>query len=132
MLLSNYYVCRYSAVSIWEIKNIFKVMGMPESYERGALTEATYLILISLCEERHGYGIMQYISILTQNRVNLGAGTLYGAINLLLEKGWITTAGGNGRKKLYAISPLGRDALEVEIERLTELLKIGKEIFIHK
>ena len=101
---------------------------MPESYERGALTEATYLILVSLREERHGYGIMQYISALTKKRVNLGAGTLYGAINLLLEKGWITTAGGNGRKKLYVISPTGRDALEVEIERLIELLKIGKDI----
>jgi len=104
---------------------------MPESYERGALTEATYLILISLCEERHGYGVMQYISTLTHGRVNLGAGTLYGAINLLLEKGWITTIGGNGRKKLYVISPKGRDALETEIARLTELLSIGKKLFTH-
>jgi len=106
-------------------------MDIPESYERGALTEATYLILISLCEERHGYGVMQYVSALTQNRVNLGAGTLYGAINLLLEKGWITTIGGNGRKKLYVISSKGRAALEAEIVRLGELLAIGKEFFPH-
>ena len=100
---------------------------MPESYERGALTEATYLILIALCEQRHGYGVMQYISTLTNGRVNLGAGTLYGAINLLLEKGWITDAGGSGRKKLYIISPKGKGALEAEITRLTELLAIGKK-----
>jgi len=102
---------------------------MPESYERGALTEATYLILISLCEERHGYGVMQYISTLTNGRVNLGAGTLYGAINLLLEKGWITTVGGNGRKKLYVISPKGKNVLETEVLRLAELLSLGKKIF---
>ena len=104
---------------------------MPESYERGALTEATYLILLSLCEERHGYGVMQYISTITQGRVNLGAGTLYGAINLLLDKGWIITAGGDDRKKLYRITPKGMDALETETMRLTELLSIGRDILTH-
>ena len=104
---------------------------MPESYERGALTEATYLILLSLCEERHGYGVMQYISTITKGRVNLGAGTLYGAINLLLEKDWISTVDSNSRKKLYVISPKGRDALEAEIARLAELLTIGENLFAH-
>ena len=104
---------------------------MPESYERGALTEATYLILLSLCEERHGYGVMQYINTITQGRVNLGAGTLYGAINLLLEKDWISAVNSNGRKKRYIISPKGREALDAEIVRLTELLTIGKNLFAH-
>ena len=101
---------------------------MPESFERGALTEATYLILLSLCDERHGYGVMQYISAITNGRVNLGAGTLYGAINLLIDKGWIAPAGGEDRKKLYRITPKGTAVLESEFERLSELLRIGQEI----
>ena len=104
---------------------------MPESFERGALTEATYLILLSLCNERHGYGVMQHINAITNGRVTLGAGTLYGAINLLLDKGWIASAGSEDRKKLYLITPKGTDVLESEFERLLELLCIGKEILSH-
>jgi len=100
---------------------------MPESYIRGALTEATYLVLLSLREVRHGYGVMQHISAITRGRVNLGVGTLYGAINLLLEKGWIETAGGDDRRKMYRITPEGRFVLENEIRRLSELLSLGMD-----
>ena len=54
-----------------------------------ALTEAVYYILLSLVEPMHGYGIMQNVEQLSGGRVKLAAGTLYGAINTLLEKGWI-------------------------------------------
>ena len=49
-----------------------------------ALTEAVYYILLSLTEPLHGYGIMQNVAQLSNGRVNLAAGTLYGAINTLL------------------------------------------------
>lgn len=49
---------------------------MPESSERGALTQAVYYILLSLYEPRHGYGIMQNIKEISNGRVSLGAGTL--------------------------------------------------------
>jgi len=54
--------------------------------EQSALTEGVFLILISLVTPRHGYAVMQNIETLTNGRVVLGAGTLYGAINTLLEK----------------------------------------------
>ena len=60
---------------------------MPES--TGALTEAVFYILLSLLEPMHGYGIMQNVNALSRGRVTLGAGTLYGALGTLLEKGWI-------------------------------------------
>lgn len=62
---------------------------MPESSERGALTEAVFYILLSLYTAMHGYAIMQNVKDLSHGRVELGAGTLYGAINTLLEKNWI-------------------------------------------
>ena len=54
-----------------------------------ALTEAVYYILLSLQEPLHGYGIIQNVDKLSGGRVRLAAGTLYGALNTLLDKGWI-------------------------------------------
>lgn len=103
---------------------------MPESIERGALTEAVFYILLSLYEPMHGYGIMQNVSKLSNNRVNLGAGTLYGAINTLLEKVWIKSVDSekSSRKKEYQITELGKSIIEVEIIRLHELIDNGHKI----
>jgi len=95
--------------------------------EQGALTEGVYLMLISWLTPRHGYAVMQHVEALTGGRVALGAGTLYGAINSLLEKGWICAVGHStaSRKKEYVITPLGKSVLQHEIMRLGELVKIG-------
>jgi len=95
--------------------------------EQGALTEGVYLILVSMLAPRHGYAVMQNIEVLTGGRVALGAGTLYGAINNLMEKGWLCAFGhsAESRKKEYVITPLGKEVLRHEILRLAELVKIG-------
>ncbi len=95
-----------------------------------ALTEAVYYILLSLIKPMHGYGIMQNVEQLSNGRVKLAAGTLYGAINTLLEKGWITAIPGekDSRKKEYRITETGRQALEGEILRLRELIENGNRI----
>lgn len=102
---------------------------MSERLGQGALTEGVYLILISMLEPRHGYAVMQHIEALTHGRVVLGAGTLYGAINNLLDKAWICAVGHNtaSRKKEYVITPAGRVVLQAEICRLEELIKIGQQ-----
>ena len=101
---------------------------MVNSTEQSALTEGVYLILLSMLKPRHGYVVMQHIGRLTKGRVVLGAGTLYGAINTLLEKQWICTVGEekNSRKKEYVITDLGREVLSIEMARLEEALIIGK------
>lgn len=95
-----------------------------------ALTEAVYYILLSLLEPLHGYGIIQNAEQLSGGRVRLAAGTLYGAINTLLEKGWIAAQenGADSRKKEYQITEAGRAALEAELQRLSELLENGKRL----
>ncbi len=99
-----------------------------------ALTEAVYYILLSLIKPMHGYGIMQNVEQLSNGRVKLAAGTLYGAINTLLEKGWITAIPGekDSRKKEYQITEAGRQALEGEILRLRELIENGNRILEDK
>ena len=94
------------------------------------LTEAVYYILLSLFEPLHGYGIMQKVELLSRGRVKLAAGTLYGAINTLLEKQWIDALPGesNSRKKEYLITVNGREAVAHEISRLRELVTNGEKI----
>ncbi|MGI6345256.1 MAG: PadR family transcriptional regulator [Bacillota bacterium] len=98
--------------------------------ERGsiALTEAVYYILLSLVEPLHGYGIMQNVRELSDERVNLAAGTLYGALNTLLEKGWIVAlpTERDSRRKEYQITASGRRVLQNELCRLRELVRNGE------
>ena len=103
---------------------------MPESFERGALTEAVFYILLSLHQPMHGYAMMQNIEKLTVGRVMLGPGTLYGAINALLQKKWIVavSAERDTRKKEYAITETGKRVFAGELDRLRELLRDGENV----
>ena len=94
------------------------------------LTEAVYYILLSLMKPLHGYGIMQKVSEMTGNRLIISAGTLYGAINTLLDRGWIKhpTVQEESRRKEYVITDEGRTALVNELERLRELVANGEAI----
>ena len=92
------------------------------------ITESTYYILLALLKPNHGYGIIQKVEDLTNGRVILGPGTLYGAINTLLEKKWIilySEEKDSRKKKEYLISEEGRKILFDEIERLKELVRNG-------
>lgn len=95
-----------------------------------ALTEGVYYILLSLNTPMHGYGIMQNVELLSGGRVRLAAGTLYGAINTMLERGWIQSLPGetDSRRKEYQLTNAGRSVLQEEIQRLEELFSNGKRI----
>lgn len=95
-----------------------------------ALTEAVYYILLSLHEPLHGYGIMQKVEQLSEGRVRLAAGTLYGAINTMLQKGWIVPLAGekDSRKKEYEITQTGKAIICDELARLRELVINGERI----
>ena len=98
--------------------------------ENIALTEAVYYILLSLYAPLHGYGIMQKVEELSHGRVRLAAGTLYGAISTMVERGWILAlpAEKDSRKKEYEITQAGRQATQSEMLRLRELLENGEKI----
>jgi DNA-binding PadR family transcriptional regulator len=98
------------------------------------LTEATYFILLSLSSKpKHGYAIMKDVRILSNDRIILSTGTLYGALKRLLEQGWITRSddsdpeGASRDRKVYALSRHGQLILEAEIVRLKELLTAAKQ-----
>ena len=95
-----------------------------------ALTESTYYILLSLVSPQHGYGIMQQAEELSKGRVRLAAGTLYGALSAMVDKGWIEQlpVEAGSRKKEYQLTEKGRSVLEKEVERLRELADNGERI----
>ena len=92
------------------------------------LTEGVYYILLALHEPCHGYGMMQFAEEMSGGRVKLGAGTTYGALKTLQEKGWIETLAGEGRKKEYVITAEGRHVVQQEILRLKELYENGQKV----
>ncbi len=97
---------------------------------QGPLTETVFHVLLAVHTPLHGYGIMQYVSAISEGRVALGPGTLYGALTTLTEKGWIRPVDGaaGDRKKEYVITDAGRSVLEAELERLEELLRNGRRV----
>ena len=98
--------------------------------ENPALTETTYYILLSLYHPRHGYGIMQETQQLSGGRVRLAAGTLYGALSEMGEKGWISPLPieSGSRKKEYQLTSAGLKVLKQELVRLEELAANGRAI----
>ena len=92
------------------------------------LTEASYHILISLKDPLHGYGVMQKVDELSQKRVQLGPGTLYGALSNLQTLGLIEAVGESGseRRKLYCMTETGRFIAEHEVIRFEELARHGR------
>ena len=90
------------------------------------LTEAIFYILLAVRKPNHGYGIFQEVETLTGGRVVLGPGTLYGAIQSLVKKGWISIYSEDTesrKKKEYLITESGKAVFEEETQRLAELLR---------
>jgi len=100
----------------------------PASAPAGPLPDVVFHILVALADnERHGYSVMQEVSALTDGRVRLSPGTLYGAMQRMLEQGLIEEVRGakgaaDERRRFYRITPQGREAAVAETERLRQLL----------
>lgn len=102
---------------------------MRDNVKGGALTKVTFYILLSLYSPKHGYAVMQFIEEKTGGRLSLGAGTLYGALNSLQEKGWIKSCvDSEDRKKEYLITAQGKEIAEKELVRLRELVIVASGI----
>ena len=82
------------------------------------LTEQMFYVLLALRRERHGYGIMQAITALTEGRVNIGAGTLYALLERFEGEGFITLTRIEDKRKYYKLTPEGDKALREESRRI--------------
>lgn len=89
------------------------------------LTEQMYYVLLSLTQERHGYGIMQYVSELTRGRVTIGAGTLYALLSRFEEEGLISLTRTLEGRKYYQLTTEGEQTLQGEYDRLRRQVQDG-------
>ncbi len=92
------------------------------------MTEPAFYTLLSLLEYRHGYSIMQYASSISDGRISLGAGTLYGLLARLCEDGLIEMVAAAGKRKTYGITLLGMEVLRNECERLHHQLSTAMAV----
>ena len=97
------------------------------------LTESYFYILLCLSQRaNHGYGIMQDTAELTKGEVIIGSGTMYGATNNMIKKGWICETISNNpedkRRRLYQLTASGHKVLQDEIFRLKRLIASSEEV----
>ena len=98
------------------------------------LPPATFHILMAVADEdRHGYAIIQDVSLRTGGALRLSAGTLYRSIQRLLEQGLISEPRerpapehDDTRRRYYRITPLGTAVARAEVLRLTGLLRMAR------
>lgn len=87
------------------------------------IRETTFLILTALAGgPQHGYGIMQEVRAMSNGRVTMRAGTLYTALDRLVDEGMIADGGTeivDGRlRRYYELTKAGAATLESEVQRL--------------
>jgi DNA-binding PadR family transcriptional regulator len=97
--------------------------------ERLPLSEPVFFILASLSSEpRHGYSILKQVDVLSLGRVRLSTGTLYGALQRLLNDGCIerfASTDTSRDKQTYRLTAFGRRVLEQEYQRLKQLARVA-------
>jgi DNA-binding PadR family transcriptional regulator len=97
------------------------------------LREPTFYILLSLAPgAKHGYAILKEVETMSEGRITLSTGTLYGAIKRLLDDDWIKRVNDplpnytDRARKAYALTEKGRRALMGEVERLQKLVTVAQ------
>jgi DNA-binding PadR family transcriptional regulator len=87
------------------------------------MTEAMYYVLLALMNPNHGYQLMNAISQVSNGRMQMGPGTLYGVLTRLQKDGLIVIVQDDGRRKVYAITKTGKSVLKDEYYRLTAMIQ---------
>lgn len=108
-------------------------MARNDSLETGELTDASYYILLSLMEARHGYLIMKHIEEMTNNQFTIGPASMYTTIKKLLSAKMIEQLGEEqGKRKTYIATEQGIELLRKDVQRREEMINHAKKILEQK
>ncbi len=91
------------------------------------MTETAFYILLCLRSPNHGYGIVQKVERLTGGAIRLAPGTMYGSLSKMEKDGLIRFIREEEKRKIYEITDLGREVLQIELKRIVRLYKISQE-----
>lgn len=93
------------------------------------LSEATFYVMLALSRQAlHGYAIMQRTETLSAGSVALGPGTLYGIFGTLEKQALIVKVAEEERRKIYALTELGRTVLAEQVRRLEIMVNSAREV----
>ncbi|MBQ5712078.1 MAG: PadR family transcriptional regulator [Oscillospiraceae bacterium] len=91
------------------------------------MTETGFYILFSLQKPNHGYGVVQTVERLTDGQIRLAPGTMYGSLSKMEKDGLIRFLREEEKRKIYIITELGQEVLELELKRIERLYRTAKE-----
>ena len=91
------------------------------------MTETAFYILLCLKQPNHGYGIVQMVEKLTDGAIRLAPGTMYGSLSKMEKDGLIRFVREEEKRKIYQITDLGLEVLQLELNRIERLYRVAKE-----
>ena len=92
------------------------------------MTETGFYILLSLREPNHGYGITQMVKEITDGDITITPGTMYGTLSKMEKDGLISFEREEEKRKIYRITDLGTEVLQIEMKRIDRLYRNMKEM----
>ena len=92
------------------------------------MTETGFYILFCLQKPNHGYGIVQMTEKLTDGEIRLAPGTMYGSLSKMEKDGLIKFVAEEEKRKIYEITGLGREVLQLELKRIHRLYRTSQEV----
>lgn len=92
------------------------------------MTETGFYILLCLQEPNHGYGIVQMVKEMTGGDIVLAPGTMYGSLSKMEKDGLICFIREEDKRKIYSITDLGKEVLNLEMNRIERLYKNMREM----
>jgi DNA-binding PadR family transcriptional regulator len=91
------------------------------------MTETGFYILLCLQQPNHGYGIVQRVEQMTKGEIRLTPGTMYGSLSKMEKDGLISFVREEEKRKIYQITELGRQVLDLELKRIERLYRNSRE-----
>jgi DNA-binding PadR family transcriptional regulator len=90
------------------------------------MTETGFYILFCLQDEMHGYNILQQVLSMTGQEIKISPGTMYGSLSKMEKDGLIHFVREEDKRKIYKISELGQEILDIELKRIERLYRNSK------
>ncbi|ENI0856031.1 PadR family transcriptional regulator [Listeria innocua] len=92
------------------------------------MTETAFYILLSLVKPKHGYAIIENVAKMTNERIKLGPGTIYGSLSKMNKDNLIQIIQEESNRKIYQITEVGAEVLQLEKTRIEELYRNSREV----
>lgn len=114
---------------------IYRSVDLRKGYDMDAhikkvyvpMTETAFFILLCLRKPNHGYGIVQRVEKMTEGAIKLAPGTMYGSLSKMEKDKVIRFNREEDKRKIYEITELGLEVLQIELQRIARLYKISQE-----